>query len=217
MRTSGWPPKRQGSNVIDSQTRGATGRIFACYGTFIREMNRDELPQGLSQWWFRTYSMYCRDDEFRIVNYDATQCAVGDADPRMGSGDSSGEDEPSIGTPEHGWITWQPLRFRWRENHFYDSTATLAGDRNQLRVQRADQPWVARYLPTRYHTRRRTTETRFGGMNGSLPLLLGLIVFAYPVNMACSVLTSLFIDGRWGTDSNVDIGAGCESDPDCAD
>ncbi|KAI9726032.1 MAG: hypothetical protein M1828_002040 [Chrysothrix sp. TS-e1954] len=196
-RTRQWPPKRLGSNVIDPDLRGATDRYFDCHGRSITELNAGQLPTGFSNQEFRTFSMYYRNDKFYIVDYDATKHPVGDADPLMSSGDSSDEDRPSTSTSAERWIDWQRMRFTHREYPVRDSFATFAGDKSKLIAQRRDQRWVATLLPLSHHAERITTDPSCAGMNGYLPILLGLIVYAHEVRLAPWVLTNLFQEGTW--------------------
>lgn len=76
-------------------------------------------------------------------------------------------------------IGWSVLRFHWMPKGFLTG-AWFNGAYNSLNTQRPDQTWVNKLLPSPYHAKftRRTADPLYGGLNGDLSILVGLLGFS---------------------------------------
>lgn len=77
------PPQAQGHNVVSGTTQA-----FRCNGTSIEPIPLSRIPPDTTTALYGTSSVYVYQDAFHIVNYDATQYAVG-----------TGVDEPPSPSP----------------------------------------------------------------------------------------------------------------------
>ena len=172
------PPTRYGDNVRQD-SRGAQGRFYACNGTQIWETPQKQVPGAPL---LDVFSIYYSHGHFYIVNYDATRFGVGENGGRSSS----------------NWMGWSIIRFNW-DTHNQPSYASFTGEKDNLATQRPDQAWVTKLLPSAYHAQpgTSTSQPQAGGMNGSLPLLLALIVFSIGREHADWALKTLFSGGKW--------------------
>ncbi|KAL9054101.1 MAG: hypothetical protein Q9162_004358 [Coniocarpon cinnabarinum] len=174
------PPNQLGSNRVVPSIN--TGYFFPCDGERLSYINSDQFANATQTFQtqyipthFETVSVYYAQGNIYLVDFDATRYAVGSAAP-------DGADSPTTG--------WRRMCFTWRANG--SSRADIAGPQESLRAWRSDQLWAARLLPDGF---RPTVPSSIGpGMDGSLPLLLALLFFRYPVNVQ---LSAAYREHKW--------------------
>lgn len=215
------PPQAKGHNV----TTGTT-QAFRCNGTTIEPIPVSTVPLNTSTALYGTTSVYVYQDAFHIVNYDATQYAVGsgiDEPPSASPTPSSRSDSPHqyLSAPQlrqtpiqaeqlqaqqqqttsHNLPSWARLRFQHLPaRHAFRSFATPEGSAIRLQTQRPDQAWWARrLLPEAYWAPNKawTHVQDKGGLVGELPLLMALVAFSVPALYLETVFTECFGDGSW--------------------
>lgn len=126
--------------------------------------------------------MYYCQGNFFMVPYDCTQHQV--ASGRADDGPHDSEEEEDAEGEEEGdgqinTIDWSLLRFHWQPVG-YLSEVWLGATQPHLNTQRPDQNWVDQILPTSYKAEfgRRTSDLLYGGLNGDLSILIGLLAFS---------------------------------------
>jgi len=210
------PPQAHGHNV----TTGTT-QAFHCNGTTIERIPMSTVPLNTSTALYGTTSVYVYQDAFHIVNYDATQYAVGTGIDESPSPSPISSFRSDSSTPQprqtpiqvkavqpqhqpatsHNLPSWARLRFlHLPARHAWRSFATPEGRAIRLQTQRPDQAWWARrLLPEAYWAPNKawTHVQEKGGLVGELPLLMALVAFSVPALYLETVFTECFGDGSW--------------------
>lgn len=175
------PPKALGHN-IKWQQPGVSTPVFYHDGHATGPKN---LPCNARE--YKVYSIYHDQAVFWTVDYDATRKPVADGQDfdAANGGDRHPNDESDSesSSDDEELDDWRPLSFNPLEGN--TQLISYAGRRLQSRtllVQRPDQTWVNQLLPHTYQAspERRTRNTRYGGMVGELPLLIGLAAMSLP-------------------------------------
>lgn len=182
------PPKALGSNCKRRQLapNGAAVPITLVFrhdGALPMNQTRAvaQLPSGVQP--FKTISIYHHSGVMWAVPYDATQHQVGDGhDHPPGQAPEDESDPSDEDETQEDRENWAELSFAEIGPH-YLSYAGLRMDNTRLLRQRPGQLWVQHFLPDRYHSRERwTKDTKYGGLVGELPLLIGLVALSQPEN-----------------------------------
>lgn len=213
-RTDEWnrwiPPTTYGSNVYEEGH--AYDSYFYCNGQRIWP-----VPQLSAEAELHKESSMYYDQGFWITRGDAINNPVMRARKIKDSDDEDDEEEEDDEEDEEegeeedrddedgSLERWQPISFTWDEAD-YSSYASYAGDQGRLRLQRADQWWTNSLLPNIYHG---PLSAGYGGLNGDLPLLLGLVVFSALPQEVSNILTRYFQQGKWYPHSQNDT-RGCK-------
>lgn len=112
-----------------------------------------------------------------------------------------GSEEEYYGHTEGKWKTgWKPLLFTHNAED-YSSYLTLNGEHQVLRTANPSQRWINKLLPRCYRAdpQTHTPHPEYGGMNGELPLLLGLVAFAVPEDEVERHIHAVRHSGIWTT------------------
>lgn len=156
----------------------------------------DQLPHGARP--FKCFSMYHDRAMIWTVGYDATAHAVENGVDSTAAGGNDNDDDDHDDEEEGGSDNsddeddrpdWTSLTFAHNgSNHVSYAGPDLAYPR--LRARRPDQYWATQLLTDMYSApaTQMTHNPSFGGLNGELPLLLGLLAFHIPANRMIAAL-----------------------------
>lgn len=148
-----------------------SSQLFYFDGRTVYDVTYSVNPPAGSQE-FGVCSMYHDFSTFWAVDYDATQHLVNQADNR---------DWTAVGfdhsTPTINWVG-------------------IGGGQRRLGVQR-NQSWVHALFPENHQPRRYSTDERYGGLCGELPVIIALIAFSMDPEYLAHVLTHCMREGTW--------------------
>lgn len=220
------PPKVHGDNV---KIQGAA--ILYHNGNVTRQLRA--LPAGIQL--YKQYSMYYDHACIWLVDLDAANGPVGDgrdaygrdAQGRLARRESSDSEEDSDSGEEdsdsskgnssdsdseddvnHDWST---LTFNYGDR--YCSYAGRNLGHSQLCVCRPDQLWASWMIPGTHQpdAPRRLAAQPYGGLNGELPVLLGLMALAVPANHVVQHLSRCIANTwRFIPPQGLPAGQGCK-------
>ena len=153
---------------------------------------------------YKTFSVYHDHAVIWSVDYDATSRAVHD-----GRETSAADGELEVEIPDNVELQddWKKITFSHTEN--YVSYVGRRLDQSRLCMHRPDQPWAQQILPDSYTSRH--PRQSYGGMNGELPLLIGLMALAIPEDDVREHLPQA--TGNPWRAPNFERAAGCEFEP----
>ncbi|KAK5112306.1 hypothetical protein LTR85_011578 [Meristemomyces frigidus] len=222
MSTGGrWlPPKARGRNC-----KGSTV-AFYCDGQ--RSIVATQVPPQAQL--YKCFSVYHDRAIIWTVGFDASQNHVGDgidntaaagtgqhdsddededADEDEEDDSDEDEDEAAIQTPAIDNPDWTTLTFRYSNN--YVSYAGQRLEQQRLCLKNQSQDWATQLLPDTYRAVSQTSNTRYGGLNGELPLLLALVALSIPARSVAQYLPWC-IANPWRVypDTQVPRASGCE-------
>ncbi|KAK3117201.1 hypothetical protein LTR53_001628 [Teratosphaeriaceae sp. CCFEE 6253] len=181
-RTTGgrWkPPKRHGLNVKEAELR------FFQNGQATQAL-QTAFPETLQP--FKQFSIYHDHACIWMVAYDATAQDVGDGrETTATEGDDDGDGtNSSHSADESEDPDWTTLRFDLQPHQ--RSYAGQGLHSPHLHVRRLDQLWAEQLLPDTYRTTETTPHAHEGGLNGELPLLIGLMSLTLPAHQVATCL-----------------------------
>lgn len=164
------PPKANGHNILYPTPNAPTP-------TFYHDGAKTEikaLPRSCQE--YETYSLYHDQAVFWTVDYDATA-------GKVENGKDFPDDESESSDSEEEGDDWRPLSFE--EANENDLHMNFAGHRlpsRKLLHQRKSSAWTNQLLPDTYqkHQDDCTSRSRYGGLVGDLPLLIGLVAMTLP-------------------------------------
>ncbi|KAF2754732.1 hypothetical protein EJ05DRAFT_131743 [Pseudovirgaria hyperparasitica] len=189
------PPRPSGGNI----SSGEDSLVFYCDGVSLKT---DGLPRDAME--YKTFSIYYHSGYFWIVNYDAIDHQVGDGlDSYWGTPIRT----MSIARHDGPETSWQIMTFEHDETTCA-STATYGSAHNRLRGRRLHQRWVEKLLPAGHLPRDYDVlpPDYYGGMNGDLPLILGLLAFSVHANQVNWYFAHHFERGYFNTTHEVSEG-----------
>jgi hypothetical protein len=183
-RNGQWqPPRGKGRNAI-----AGVGPSFFCDGTRIQPVTQIPTANVTA---FQTYSIYYNQGGFWILNYDATAHQVGDG---LDNDSLSNDGRRTSDTRDDtNWSSWRMLSFEHPEGTTI-SNVCYGGDKTRLRSQSQSQRWVYVMFPTTYHS---VNTTGQGGLNGELPIILGLLAFSIDHRQIAWMFQNCFQNGSW--------------------
>lgn len=97
--------------------------------------------------------------------------------------------------PMEEGVEWHGLRFL-HNNEDFSSSLHIHGTHPTLRCHRVGSCWPSSLLPTRYHGPLDTSQ-RYGGLRGSLSILLSLLALSIKPDQLQEVFPRLRNNGQW--------------------
>lgn len=149
-----------------------SSQLFCFDGRAVYDVTYAVNPPAGSQV-FNTCSIYHDFSTFWAVDYDVTLLAVNEGDNR----------------------DWTPIGFDYGDGTI--NWVGIGGEHRRLGPQR-NQPWARTLLPENHHPRRWSTDGRYGGLCGELPLIIALIAFSMEPEYLVHALTNCMREGSWG-------------------
>ncbi|KAK4544190.1 hypothetical protein LTR36_004400 [Oleoguttula mirabilis] len=204
------PPKARGWN------RKSNTVVFYYDGQASRMVPQVPAQSQL----YKCYSIYHDRAVIWMVDFDASLHHVGDGDDGTaaagdGTNESDDEDDSDSEVEEREQTPdqpndnpdWKTLMFGSMANY-----ALYAGQRlehQRLPWARPDQLWATQLLPDTYRAQLQTANARYGGMNGELPLLLGIVALSMPAQALTMCLPNCIVNPwRLYPDAQIPRGSG---------
>jgi len=197
-------------------SEGITGRWWTC-GSSIRQvegMPASYRPFDISSVWYTTglYSVaqggkpispHCRAGLCVLVQYVTRVSYPNDISSFGITMTTLTFDIPDVTCPprEDG-VEWHGLRFL-HNNEDFSSSLHIHGTHPTLRCHRDGSSWPSSLLPNRYHGPLDTSK-RYGGLRGSLSILLALLALSIRPEQLQELFPKLQNNGQWTWPKNQD-------------
>ena len=203
------PPNGQGSNIAYPPTH----YYHDGQSTILMDQSPSSLPHH------KTWSLYYDHALIWTIDKDATTHSVGDARDRSPTVEPSVEsDSEEDGSDAESELNrdrtfpddWAAMSFK----HRADDYASYAGrrlEKRRIRVSRRNQIWEQQILTDCYTAQEPASDSRFGGLVGELPLLIGLMALAVPEAQVPTMLPQV-LGNPWTGYQHQDFlrGEGCQ-------